>query len=149
MSRTKAAIALVLVGGLVGSHWFTYQAGNKYGRNAVTLAEREADIKNLNEARAKEQQQQAQLALALKEANERETKLRVDAAATRVSVDRLRVTIGDIRRSIPGLTAEAVRRYADTASVVLKECADRYTDLAEQADRLDSDRRTLEQAWPK
>jgi septal ring factor EnvC (AmiA/AmiB activator) len=146
---TKAIAVLVLVGGLVASHWIAYQAGDDYGRNAVTLAQRNKDIANLNEARNQEQKHQAQLELALKEANDRENRYRADAASARLSVGRLRNTVTDIQRSIPGLTTEAVRQYADTASVVFKDCADRYSALAEQADRIDSDRQTLEQAWPK
>lgn len=142
-------IALVLVGGLVGSHWVAYQAGDDYGRNAVTLVQRNKDLANLTEARNQEQKHQAQLEVALKEANEREAKYRDDAALSRRSVDRLHNSIDAIQQSIPGLTDAAVRRYADAASVVFKECADRYRALAEQADRLDNDRQTLEAAWPK
>lgn len=148
-TRTKAIAAVVLVAGLVGSHWFAYQAGNTYGRNAVSLAEREEDIKSLNQARAQEQKYQARLELAVKEAHEREAIYRNDADAAERAAGRLRNTVSAIQRSIPDLTDQAVRRYADAASVVFQECTDRYRTLAEQADRIDSDRQTLEAAWPK
>lgn len=49
MTRTKAVIALVLVGGLVVSHWFTFQAGNSYGKNALQVNIQQETIRKLSE----------------------------------------------------------------------------------------------------
>lgn len=79
----------------------------------------------------------------------RETKLQGDAAAARAESGRLRDDLAAFRRNLPGFTEAAIRSYADAASVVLDQCQREYQGLAEQADRIDSDRQTLMDAWPK
>jgi hypothetical protein len=79
----------------------------------------------------------------------RQNGLLADAAAARAESVRLRGSLADIRKRLPSLTEQAVRQYADAASVVFGECQERYTELAEQADRIDNDRQKLADAWPK
>ena len=83
------------------------------------------------------------------EAAQREQALRADADRARRAADGLRDQLADIRGRLPELTEQAVRQYASAASVVFGECVEEYRALAETADRLDSDRRTLMEAWPE
>ena len=79
----------------------------------------------------------------------RETKLAADAGLARSQSDGLRDELAAIRFSLPALARDAVNRYADTASIVFAECVRSYSALAETADRIDSDRQTLIDGWPK
>jgi hypothetical protein len=100
-------------------------------------------------ARALEQALQAKVSKAQDDAKSRETKLAADAAGARTAANGLRDDLAAIRASVPSLTRDAVNRYADTASVVFQECADRYSELAAKADAINSDRQTLIDAWPR
>lgn len=148
-TRTKAIAVLVLVGGLVASHWFTYQAGADHATQAALVRQQAQDLRNFNQARSIEQGHQARVQAALTEATTREKQLRTDALLARAAADKLRGTLAQIQRDIPGLTDAAVRRYADAASVVFRECTEEYRALGAVADAIDSDRQTLEQAWPQ
>jgi hypothetical protein len=117
--------------------------------DAEKVAQQVAAMKAEQANRAKELKLQQTVIEAQNAAKKRETKLAADAVAARAESGRLRDTIAGIRAELPSLTADAVRRYADTASVVLSECTERYSGLAAAADRIDSDRKTLEDAWPR
>jgi hypothetical protein len=41
---TKFTAALVLIVSLIASHWYTYEAGNRNGANAVLVKQQEADL---------------------------------------------------------------------------------------------------------
>nr|WP_041296544.1 DUF2514 family protein [Janthinobacterium sp. Marseille] len=100
-------------------------------------------------AREKEASWQSTLKEANDAANKREETIRADATAARAAAGRLHNDLADLRRKLPQLTEQAVRQYADAASVVFGECTAKYVELAETADRIDSDRQKLEDAWPK
>lgn len=92
---------------------------------------------------------QAALDAANKRGDERAKKLETDATAARIAADGLRNDLAGLRSRIPQLTEQAIRSYADSASIVLSECINEYRTLAEQAGRIDNDRSKLEEAWPK
>jgi chromosome segregation ATPase len=141
-------LSAAVIANTAGLLWYghtQYKAGyNAREAIAVKAAKLATDT-----ARAKENALQEQKDEAQRKADEREKKLTADAIAARAAAGRLSGDLAALRRDLPKLTEQAVRQYADTASVVFGECAARYTELAEQADRIDSDRQTLEQAWPK
>ena len=118
------------------------------------IAEARADLEHQRvefqiRSRAKEQQWQIQLQEAHDAAAKREQKLSADAAIARHAADRLRGDLADHQRRLPELTEQAVRDYATALGDVFGECTEEYRALAEIADRIDSDRQTLEDAWPK
>lgn len=115
----------------------------------IELGAEKAARKSEQDARTKEQEHAKRLQDAQHAATEREKKLRADADALRATAGSLRDDLAEFRRRLPSLTREAVERYADAASVVFGECTAEYQRLAEQADRIDSDRQKLEDAWPK
>lgn len=145
----KGLAALVLAGAVLASYWFVYQTGQDHATQAALVKQQAQDLRNFNQARSIEQAHQARVQAALTEATNREKQLRNDAAAAKSAADRLRSTLAQIQRDIPHLTDAAVRRYADAASVVFRECTEEYRALGAVADAIDSDRQTLEQAWPK
>lgn len=100
-------------------------------------------------ARVQEQLWNKKVEAATHEAAKREKALQLDAANARRTTERVRSELADLRGRLPELTEQAVRQYADAASIVFSECTEEYRALAEVADRIDSDRQKLEDAWPE
>lgn len=142
---TYSAAGLVALVLLAGSHWKAYRAGE----NTVKAEWQTAQIEFDRAARAKEQAIVKQLENARNEATKRETKLRADAGRARSESDGLRGDLAELRRQLPELDADACRVRADTLADVFNQCATRYSELAEKADRHASDAKTLMDGWPK
>lgn len=145
----KVLSYLVAIGVVLGGLW--WYGGTKYDegyavREAIAV-KAESDAKTAAEIKRAEMQATADKAK--EQANERAQKLETAANNSRLAADKLRNENANIRSSLPRLTEQAVRHYADTASVVLGECADQYQSMAATADRIDNDRQQLEDAWPK
>lgn len=103
----------------------------------------------IEKARDIEKDWQGKVDAAIEEGENRAKKLYSDAVASRNASNKLRVQLSELQQKLPNLTEEAVRKYANAASIVFGECQSEYQSLAEQADKIDSDRKTLEDAWPK
>ena len=108
-----------------------------------------ATAKAQSDARATEKALSDKLQEAQNNATKRENKLRNDAAAARRTADGLRDTIYSIRADLPSYSQSSAAKTADTAAELLQQCADAFTGLAEETDRIASDRQTLIDAWPK
>ena len=134
--------ALVL---LAGSHWKAYIVGKGEVRAEWTAAR----LAFQTETRAKEAAITKQLNEARNAATRRETKLRSDAAGAELAADKLRDELANIRERVSGLPADSRYERTDTLTFILGECTTAHGILAEQADRLASDRQTLIDGWPK
>jgi regulator of protease activity HflC (stomatin/prohibitin superfamily) len=86
---------------------------------------------------------------AIQQAETRAAQNAAAAAAARRTVDGLRDTLYAFRASLPSLAPAAVIERADTAAELLGACAAEYQDVAAAADRINSDRQTLIDAWPR
>lgn len=135
--------------------WLAFTAGwavQGWRKDAVLQQWLAAAAQAGREAEAAARKKEAALTQQLEEARhaavKREETLRRDAGAARDAADGLRGELAAIRRSLPGLAADAVRQYADTLADVFGACTDRYRELAEEAGRVESDRQTLMDAWP-
>lgn len=143
---TRILIALlILIASTYGVHYRGYKDGEKQAKLEAQAATVIAD----RTYRAKEQSLNTKLQKAQDDAQERETELLHAALIARNQSERLRSNITAIRSKLSSLTDAAVRQYADTASVVFDECQRNYSSLAAEADRLDSDKQTLIEAWPR
>jgi hypothetical protein len=140
-----AAAGLVALVLLAGSHWKAYSAGQSEVRTEWLTAQTIFQA----QARRKESALSAQINEARNAAAKRETTLRADAAGARRSADGLRDTIANIKRGLPELPADAASDRADALADVFLSCVFEYRDMAEQVDRITSDRQTLTEAWPK
>lgn len=100
-------------------------------------------------SRTKEQAWQAQTNKANNDSKKRETKLLAGIAAADLQSSGLREQLETTRLSLPGLTRNAVEQYASTAGAVFRECTERYTRVATEAERVSSDYQTLVAAWPR
>lgn len=140
---------LIAIGAVLGGLWWygdtKYDEG--YAVREAIAVKAESDAKDAAETKRAEMQANADEAQ--RKANERAKTLETNAANSRLAADRLRNENASIRNSLPSLTEQAVRKYADTASIVLDSCTAEYQSMAEIADRIDNDRRQLEEAWPR
>lgn len=150
-ARLAAALAfvLVLLLTLLGACWRAWEAGGDHRENALRAQYADAAAAAELIARAKEQAMHYQLQEAQDAAKVRERNLLSAAAGARGQLDRLRDTLATRRQQLPDLPETTLRHHADTASVLLRDCAERYTALAETTDRIDNDRQTLMEAWPR
>ncbi len=103
-------------------------------RDAGTFAVAQAITTNYQGALNASIQEQARLAGAA-------------AVATR-NAGRLRDQLSEADKRIATASAAAVRDYAATANKLLRQCSDRYAELAARADGHALDARTCRAAWP-
>ena len=92
---------------------------------------------------------QLQLRKANHEAEQRQAALAADIDALNRQLERLRNERAAMRTRVDNLSAEAARRFAGVCVDVHGECTERYSELAETADRLAADCRTLNDSWPQ
>lgn len=149
MIQTHIAAGLV---GAVLAGVFAWQAQEwRYGEqiesakatSAAQLAQANAD------AAVKQASLMQQLQIAQDEYAKREKKLRADASAARNALYGLRDTTATIRRDLPSYSLSAAVVAADTGAELLQQCAERYTEVAEAADRHAADAVMLRDAWPQ
>jgi hypothetical protein len=133
---------------LYGAHEFL-EHERDIGRNEVRAeyAQQLAEAKDA--ARQREQQLQSQVNEANQHAKERDQTIQALATRTGVSTSGLRDTIKAIGNSMSSATADALRNTARTYGDILAECAARRGELAVKAEKLNSEKRTLIEAWPK
>lgn len=98
--------------------------------------------------RATEQQWQTKSQEAQNESRKRQSVLNNYAIGLRTELGGLQNDLAASVRSMSEITDDAVRKYAATATTVLAECTKEYSNLAEDADRINSERQTLIEAWP-
>ena len=115
----------------------------------IKAAQLEAVNTAVREARATESRRFTNVQEAQNAATKRAQIARADADRARSELDRLRNDISATRGGVPGESPGACTVRADATGELLAQCAGAYQGLAEVADRLDSDRRTLIEAWPK
>lgn len=145
-----------------GSAWKTQDW--RYGDqiNQIKAEAAEANEKALKKAADQTAEMQRKKDEAINEANQRAQELaqqveQNQAAADRAShsADSLRQQLAKARSSLPKATCEAARNYAAAVSDVFTDCtekyrasAERYRELAIQAQGHLSDSMTLNNAWP-
>ena len=85
---------------------------------------------------------------ALNEAIQEQTRLAGAAAVATRNAGRLRDQLSEADKRIATASAAAVRDYAATANKLLRQCSDRYAELAARADGHALDARICRAAWP-
>lgn len=141
----KAIIALAFLSLLSAAAYAVYHAGYN-AREVIALQEKaqaEAALK------AVETQWRTKYDIAMREAAKREFQIRNDAHLAHVAADGLRQQLADTAREFANYTPSALADTATTLSDLLGICSDKYTELAQSADRHVSDIETLIDAWPK
>ena len=116
------------------------EAQNEYTQRALVASEA---------ARKRELTLQNQLQEAQNESQRNQVALTAAADRARSELDGLRGELASLSHRLSSATADALRQYARTANSVLSECATRYSELAQKADRHANDALMLSRAWPR
>ncbi len=86
---------------------------------------------------------------AINNANQRDQTIRTLAASAGASSNSLRDTTNSISNRLSAISGDALREVARAYGDVLTECQARRGSLAEEAERINSEKRTLIEAWPQ
>lgn len=143
---------LIITSVLVSGSLFTgFVAAWKIQNVNITLerAERaKIDLESERLARRARLEASQRIVSAQNEAANRERRIRADADGSRAALVGLSAAADEALRTA-ATSHEACTNTAAAQSTVLNQCADRYRSMAETADRIESDRQTILDAWPK
>lgn len=122
--------------------------GFERGREETIVQWNAANATALRERSAERDRLQKQKDDATNEANKREQTLRADVA--RVSAERngLRDDLTASRAAIAGASVQTLRARVAALTDVFEQCTERYSDVAEKADRHAADALMFDKAWP-
>lgn len=139
-----AALAIAFLAGWTVQSW-------RYGEQIATMQKEaaEATTKAVQEASAKAQAAQAKKDEAIDEANKRAQKNQALARALDGDIDRLRDELNTARADLSKASAEAVRKYSDAQSIVVRACTARLVEVGVAATQCASDIRLMQEAWPE
>jgi aspartokinase len=110
-------------------------------------------VKQLAEAKGAARQREAELIAqrdkAIENGQVRDQTIRTLAARAGVSSSSLQDAITAIGERLSSATADALRQTTRTYGQLLAACDGEQRSMAEEADRANSEKRTLIEAWPK
>ena len=153
LSPYKLLIEILVIGSIAaGAIWGVHSFLLHEQQIGYDRAQAEYTAKSLlaeQAARATETALRKQLEDAQNAATQREQVIRSTAAAATAASVSLRDTIATIRNGVPLATIDALRNATIALGNVFAECQDRRREVAESAERLNSDKQTLIQAWPR
>lgn len=141
-------IGALVAGAVVGVHEFL-EHERDIGRNEVQTRWDKQIAADKLAAAAQTADWQARLQAATTEGEKRNETIRSLAASAAAATGGLRDTIVRVDRAVPDYSADALRALTSTYGQLLAECQGRRTEVAEEAERLNSEKRTLIEAWPK
>lgn len=153
-SPYKLAIEIALIGSLAagavfGVHQFL-EHERQIGRDEVQGKWDAQTAKDIAAARAREADLIKQRDDAITNGAKRDETIRTLASAAGASSVGLRDSVAAaVGRSVSSATADALRDTTRTLGGILVECEGRRRGVAETAERLNSEKQTLIDAWPK
>lgn len=145
MLYTHAAAALIALAVGFGGGW-KVQAWRWGAADAERLA---LEAKGAEQARAAERRQHVDVLEAVNASKRREQTARAAADGARTELDGLRVDLATAQQHMPSAAPAACLERVATLSAVFESCAATLEGLAGKADRINSDRLMLREAWPK
>ncbi len=140
---------LALLGGLLYGVHLVFEHQRDIGRKEVRGEWGRANLAGEKAAAEKERLWQGQVNLATKGGNDREEAIKTMAGAASGAAVGLRNATAEINRALSGYSADALRSVASAYGDVFTECQDRRRELATESERLNSEKQTLIEAWPK
>lgn len=145
--RVVGMLLLVLAVAAAGRRIYT--RGFNAGQAQAEAAQLAATLEATREARATESRRNLNTQEAIHASTIRAQRARADADAARAELDGLRSDLAAGAAAASGESPAACAQRAAALSDVFGQCAARYRDLAERADRHADDARTLMDAWPR
>lgn len=142
------AIGALVTGVSVGVHEFL-EHERDIGRQEVQARWDKQIAADKLAAAAQTADWQARLQAATTEGEKRNETIRSLAASAAAATGGLRDTIARIDRAVPDYSADALRALTSTYGQLLAECQGRRAEVANEAELLNSEKRTLIESWPK
>lgn len=99
-------------------------------------------------ARVRTAEMADQVSAAVTDGVKRDETIQKLATATAAASGGLRDAVAKIDRGVPDYSGDALRALTSTYGQLLAECVGRRTEVAVEAERLNSEKRTLIEAWP-
>lgn len=140
---------LALLGALIFGVVMAAEHQRQIGRDEKQAEWTTANLMAERAAAAQTKLWQDKLDLASKGGNEREQTIKALAASASGAASSVRDTSAAISRALSTYSADSLRAVAGAYGDVFTECQDRRRGLAEEAERLNSEKQTLIEAWPK
>jgi hypothetical protein len=153
LARYKLLFEILVIGGLAASaaagvHAFL-EHERAIGRQEVQAQwDRQVAIDRAAVA-AQTADWQARLQAATTDGAKREETIRNLAASAAAATGGLRDAIASVDRAVPDYSSDALRALTGTYGQLLEECAGRRREVAEEAERLNSEKKTLIESWPR
>jgi hypothetical protein len=153
LAQYKLAAEIAILGALVASIAYgghcLLEHERDIGRNEIRAQWDKQMAADKEAARIRSAELQAQRDAAQTEGAKRDETIRTLAASSAAVTGGLRDAITKINSGVPNYSADALRALASAYGDVLAECQGRRTEVAEEAERLNSEKRTLIEAWPQ
>jgi hypothetical protein len=148
----KLMFEILVMGGLaaatmIAAHQFL-EHERDIGRNEVQARWDKQTAADKVAATAQTADWQARLSAATTDGAKREETIRSLAAGAAAATGGMRDAVAKIDRAVPDYSVDALRALTSTYGQLLAECTGRRADVAEEAERLNSEKRTLIEAWP-
>ena len=149
----KLAAEIAVFGALAGAVTFGVHEFLEHerdiGRAEVQARWDKQDAADKEAARVRTAEMATQATTAANEGAKREETIQALAATAAATSGGLRDAVAKINGSVPSLSVDALRALTSTYGQLLSECEGRRAGVAIEAERLNSEKRTLIEAWPK
>lgn len=140
---------LALLGGLLFGVHLVFEHQREIGRKEVRDEWDRANLAGEKASVEKERLWQGQVNLATKGGNEREEAIKTMAGAASGAAVGLRNATAEINRAMSSYSADALRALTSAYGDIYTKCDTERTGFATEAERLNSEKRTLIESWPK
>jgi hypothetical protein len=135
-------------GAMVGVHVFLDHQRD-IGRAEVQALWDKQVATDKESARVRTAEMAGQVSAAVTDGVKRDETIQKLATATAAASGGLRDAVAKIDRGVPNYSGDALRALTSTYGQLLAECVGRRTEVANEAERLNSEKRTLIEAWPR
>lgn len=142
------AVLVLLCSLLFGVH-LVFEHQREIGRTEVRAEWDRANLAGEKAAADKERLWQGQINLATKGGNDREEAIKTMAGAASGAAVGLRNATAEINRAMSSYSADALRALTSAYGDIYTKCDTERTGFATEAERLNSEKRTLIESWPK
>jgi hypothetical protein len=141
------AFGALACGAMLGVH-LVLEHAREVGRAEVRAEWSRAAAAAEKAAQTQTDTWRAQRDAATTEGAKREETIRSLAATSAAAAGGLRDAVAKIDHSVPDYSTDALRTVTRTYGELLAECSGRRVEVAEEAERLNSEKRTLIEGWP-